>query len=181
MKSLQGHFLVASPYLPDPNFYRTVVLMLQHDNEGAFGVVLNRPSQTRVADVLKRLGKACNCQQPTYVGGPVEGPPLLLHDDRASGHSEVLPGLFLATGGEGLRRAVEKLKRFRFLLGYAGWGPGQLDGELEQGGWLVHPAAAQDVFLDPERMWKEISQRIGLEILAPTIGRQQVPQQPWLN
>lgn len=182
MKSLQGHFLVASPHLPDPNFYRTVVLLLQHDGEGAFGVILNRPGRTTVAEAWKLFGEGpCHSQQRVYRGGPVEGPPLALHTLRSCGQSEVLPGLFVTSRGEWLRRVVRGEKQFRLFLGYAGWGAGQLDSELEMGGWLVHPASLPDVFLEPESMWKRVTGEIGLQILAPTIGRQRVPEQPWLN
>jgi putative transcriptional regulator len=182
MKSLQGEFLVASPHLPDPNFYRTVVLMIQHDAEGAFGVVLNRPGERTVAEIWEAVGEEpTDCPQPVYLGGPVEGPLLALHRCQDCSQCEILPGLFMATDKDHLRRIVNLPEDFRIFCGYSGWGPGQLESELEIGGWLTSPASVDDIFLPGEEMWKQISGRIGLEILGSTIGRQPVPEEPWLN
>lgn len=182
MKSLQGEFLVASPHLPDPNFYRTVVLMIQHDEEGAFGVVLNRPGDRTVAEIWEAIGEGpIDCPLPVYLGGPVEGPLLALHRNPASSQSKVLKGLYMATSKEHLQRIVRGSREFCVYCGYAGWGPGQLEFEMEMGGWLTTPARVEDVFLPCDEMWKQVSGRIGLTILASAIGRQKVPDEPWLN
>ena len=182
MKSLQGHFLVASPHLPDTNFLRSVVLMIQHDAEGAFGVVLNRVGQKTVTELWQDAGEEpIECEQLVNVGGPVEGPLLALHTYSPCSQVEVLPGLYMATRKDYLHRIARLGRKFRIFNGYAGWGPGQLDNELGIGGWLTYPATKEDVFLDTDEMWKQISGKIGLEILAPTIGRQHVPDEPWLN
>jgi putative transcriptional regulator len=182
MKSLQGEFLVASPHLPDPNFFRTVVLLIQHADDGAFGVVLNRPGKRTVTEIWEAVGESdINCDLPVYLGGPVEGPLLALHRHAAFSQNQVMPGLYIATGKDQLKRIVRDKREFRVFCGYAGWGPGQLDSEIEIGGWLTSSGCSEDVFLPAEEMWKQISGRIGLEILAPTIGRQPVPEQPWLN
>jgi putative transcriptional regulator len=182
MNSLQGHFLVASPHLPDPNFYRTVVLMIQHDDSGALGVVLNRPSRRTVAEIWQMVGEGdCACNQLVHVGGPVEGPLMAVHTRKAESQTEILPGLYMTTRKDLLRRIVQGACRNRVFCGYAGWGAGQLEGELEAGGWLVCSAVIDDVFQDGETMWKKVTGRIGLEILAPTIGRHPVPDEPWWN
>jgi putative transcriptional regulator len=158
------------------------VLVIQHDEGGAFGVILNRPSQRTVSDIWEAISESpVSCRQPVHVGGPVEGPLLAFHRSPADSQSMVLPGLFLATDRDHLQRIVRGQPEFRLFCGYSGWGPGQLDAELEMGGWLTSPATVEDVFLPADAMWKHISGKIGLDILAPTIGRQPVPEQPWLN
>jgi putative transcriptional regulator len=180
--SLQGHFLVASPHLPDVNFFRTVVLLIQHSEEGAFGVVLNRPSDKSVSQVWDLIGEdACNCNDPVYLGGPVEGPLICIHSYAPCGQNEILPGLFMASRSDLLNRVVRSAARFRVFCSYSGWGPGQLESELEAGGWLTCPATMEDVFQDVDEMWRRVTGKIGLEILAPTIGKRRVPDEPWLN
>ena len=89
MNSLRGHFLVASKFLADPNFARTVVLLVQHDEDGAFGVVLNRRAGSTVEELWSQVGQAnCNSQQPVYVGGPVPGPLMAIHADRSQAEVE---------------------------------------------------------------------------------------------
>ncbi len=97
MQSLKGHLLIAVPELPDRNFFRSVVLMFHHDESGASGVVLNRPSEISVADVWQELSESeCECQQTVNVGGPVEGPLIALHTSLALAESQVIPGVFIS-------------------------------------------------------------------------------------
>jgi putative transcriptional regulator len=123
----------------------------------------------------------CDCQEPVFLGGPVEGPLVAVHTQASCSQTEVLPGLFMATRKDYLNRIVRGGSRFRVFCGYAGWGPGQVENELEAGGWLVHAATIDQVFQEVDGMWKCVTGRIGLEILAPTIGKRRVPDEPWLN
>ncbi len=183
MNSLQGSFLVASPHLADPNFFRTVVLMIQHNEEGAFGVVLNRPGKKTVSEVWRIAGEEldCPCEQLINLGGPVDGPLLALHTDQACGQGEVMPGLFVATHKDLIQQLIRTQASFRIMCGYAGWGPRQLEGELEAGGWLHCPASLTEVFACPDAMWKQITGKIGLQVIAPTLGKRRVPDEPWWN
>jgi putative transcriptional regulator len=182
-ESLQGHFLVASPHLPDPNFYRTVVLMVQHDDEGAFGFVLNRPSPRTVGDVWEIVsGVPCRGEQPVMVGGPVEGPLMALHTLEEYAEKHILEDVFLAAQEESIDRLIRDEEGPVLLLsGYAGWGAGQLESELEVGGWLVAPASRSLIFADQDLLWKRVAEQIGMEILRPALKHTPVPDDPTWN
>ena len=189
MGSLQGHFLVASPHLMDPNFYRSVVLMIQHDEDGGFGLVLNRCTDNSVSEIWELIGELpAEHLDPDLIearhinlGGPVAGPLMALHNSREVGENQIVPGVFLTTDKQGLNRLLESDDlTYRIFSGYSGWGSGQLESELEDGGWLTAPASADDIFHNPETMWKKISQQIGLGILGTRVTRF-VPEDPSLN
>ncbi len=182
-RSLAGYFLVASRYLRDPNFVQSVVLMIHHDREGAMGVVINRPSDKSVREVWEMIGNdPCDCDNLIYVGGPVPGPLLALHRLEAFANHKVMPGLFVSTNRDSLDIIVRKKDiPLRLCSGNAGWGSGQLEGELEAGGWLFTRATVDDVFADHESIWKTVTQRIGLEIMAPNVDSEHMPTDPSLN
>lgn len=181
--SLTGHFLVASRYLRDPNFLRSVVLMIHHDTQGAMGVVLNRPSDKTVREVWEMIGNdPCDQDEQIFIGGPVPGPLVAVHALEPYSEREVLPGLYVSTHRDALDLIVRKPDQpFRLYSGHAGWGGGQLEGELQAGGWLSTKASKDDVFADHETIWKTVTQRIGLEIMAPELSDDQVPPDPSLN
>jgi putative transcriptional regulator len=182
-KSLAGHFLVASRHLHDRNFARSVILMIHHNHQGAMGVVINRPSDKTVREVWQLIGlDSCDRDDRIYVGGPVPGPLIGLHRIESFSEHEVLPGLFLATHRDALDLIVRKRDApFRLYSGHAGWGSGQLEGELAAGGWLFTQAVSDDVFMDHDAVWKRVTQRIGLEIMAPELDAQHVPSDPSMN
>jgi putative transcriptional regulator len=182
-KSLTGHFLVASRYLRDPNFARSVVLMIQHDHQGAVGVVINRPSERTVREVWEVKGfDPCDRDDRIYVGGPVEGPLVAVHAQEPFSEHEILPGLYFSMHRDAVDLIVRKRDQpFRLYSGHAGWGSGQLEGELEAGGWLHTRATKDDVFAAHETIWKTVTQRIGLEIMAPELDRDHLPPDPSLN
>ena len=183
MSSLQGYFLVASPHLPDPNFYRTVVLIVQHDENGALGLVLNRPTDKTVGQLWESVTEEpCLNPQSVNHGGPVEGPLMALHQNVASGESEVVPGVFFASSDENLEQIVQHFNGpFRLFVGYAGWAGGQLESELEAGGWLTIEATCDDVFDEDEDLWKKIACRIGMEILETAVDPRHIPEDVSLN
>jgi len=183
MDSLQAHLLLAVPQLPDSNFYRTVVLMIQHDNEGAFGLVLNRPSGLTIADIWEKVAELpCDREEPLNLGGPVQGPLLALHTDDQYAESEVMSGVYIATDKENLNNLVSQKKHaIRVFSGYAGWGSGQLEGELEAGGWLTTPAKHQYIFHDDEDLWKRVTQDIGNEVLVDKLKIREMPIDPSMN
>ena len=141
MSSLKGHLLIASPQLSDPNFQRTVVLLIEHNQDGAFGVVLNRPSDTTVQEVWEQVGQdPTDSLETINVGGPVPGPLLALHGAGPLSESEVMPGIHLSTQRDALDQLVRGQGTFRLFSGYAGWGGGQLETELTQEGWITRQA-----------------------------------------
>jgi putative transcriptional regulator len=182
-KSLAGHFLVASRYLRDPNFVHSVVLMIHHTDEGAMGVVINRPSDKTVREVWDMIGyDPVERDDRIFVGGPVPGPLVCVHDQEAFSEHQVLPNLFVATHRDALDLIVRKSQpKVRLYSGHAGWGGGQLEGELEAGGWLFTRATKDDIFADHETIWKTVTQRIGLEIMAPDLDFEHVPPDASMN
>lgn len=154
--SLRGQLLIAPAYLSDPNFSRAVVLMIQHDDEGAFGVILNRPTGRSIAEIWTEVrGEACDCREQVHVGGPVAGPLVALHTEPALGDLPVVDGVYCSMSTEKIEEIVaEDRKLVRFYAGYAGWGGGQLEGELSTGSWLTVRASASSVFHTPDdELW----------------------------
>lgn len=181
--SLRGHILVASPKLTDPNFFRTVVLMVQHDEEGAVGVVLNRRVQNKLAEVWEALGDgACPLDTHLQWGGPVGNALLALHQQQTLSDGIVLPSLFVSSDKPQLVQLIEQAtKPLRFYLGYSGWGAGQLEDELRQGGWLIATAVAEMPFYEGEDLWEQAIDRIGQQILRPALGAAPSPDDPRVN
>lgn len=183
MDSLKGHFLVGSPHLNDPNFYRSVVLMVQHDAEGALGLILNRPTQNTVADIWEMVAeRPSQCDRPIYLGGPVAGPLMVVHTQLAFSELQIVAGVHFSTQKQNLEHIVDSENR-RFLLfsGYSGWGAGQLERELKMGGWLTIEAIDDDVFYEGDDLWERLVSQIGQEIIAPAIGRSSIPPDPNWN
>jgi putative transcriptional regulator len=171
MQSLKGQLLVAGPSLLDPNFRRTVVLVGEHTDEGALGVVLNRASESTVEDAVPELSALIDDEELVHVGGPVQPSAIVVVADFAD--PEQAGALILDSVGflpaEVEPDAIGELRRARVFAGYAGWGPGQLDEELDEGSWIVAPALPEDVFTgDPEELWSEVLRRKGgpFEVLA---------------
>lgn len=183
MKSLQGQFLVASPHLADPNFYKSVVLMIKHDDEGAFGLILNRPMENTIHDIWKMVAEEeIDCQKPIFMGGPVTGPLVALHRVKSAAEAEVLPGIYFAAHKDKLQKLISQTsKPFRFFTGYAGWAGGQLEGELEAGGWLTVKAKKDLIFHDGDDLWEHVVRAIGEGILSKAIRPKHVPENPSLN
>lgn len=166
--STVGQLLIAEPLLGDPNFDRTVVLMIEHNDDGALGVVLNRPTELEVGAVLGEWADLAAAPPVLYMGGPVEQNGVLGLGRRA-GPDVRVPGWTSVLGDVGtvdlhldpddLDGRVEGI---RFFAGYSGWGGGQLEAELAEGAWLVVPAVAEDVFVpDPDHMWRTVLRRQG--------------------
>lgn len=163
---LTGRLLVASPTLPDPNFTRTVVLVLDHDDSGALGVVLNRPTELDLAGPLPAWRALAAEPAVVFAGGPVSPETAI---GLARGCGPAGPGFAPVLGPIGtVDLAVEPLAlgadvdQVRVYAGYAGWGPGQLDGEVEQGSWVVVEARPDDVLSSrPEELWEAVLRRQG--------------------
>lgn len=162
-----GRLLVATAALVDPNFARTVVLLLDHDEDGSLGVILNRPSSVAVAGVLPDWSPSVDPPEVLFEGGPVstDSALALACVPEVEGADPIgFRRLFGVTGIIDLDTPREVLApaitRMRVFAGYAGWGSGQLDGELEEGSWYVVDSTTHDVF-DPEptRLWSAVLRR----------------------
>jgi putative transcriptional regulator len=165
MDSLQGQLLVASPTLTDPNFARSVVAIANHDDGGALGIVLNRPSETEVAEAVPELEDVVDADEVVFVGGPVQPASIVVlaeFQDPAEAAFLVVGGIGLVSERTGLERLDTVTARRRIYAGYAGWGPGQLELELERDDWIVEPALPEDVFAaDPIELWGHVLDRKG--------------------
>jgi len=157
-ETLRGHLLIAAPSLFD-YFRRTVVLVIEHTPEGAIGVVLNRESETRVADAVQQLADLASDDELVRIGGPV-APESVVALGEFGDLSEAGTQVVGRLGTLDPESANESLTRMRVYAGYAGWGAGQLDGELEQDAWLVAPAEADDPFT-AEDIWAGALERRG--------------------
>lgn len=183
MDSLTGHLLVASPHLLDPNFLRAVILLIQHTEEGAFGVVLNHPAENTVNEIWEEVSEGvCQSRQHVNLGGPVSGPLIALHTDESLAEMEVLPGLYFAAQRDHLEKLVaEEDHAFRLFVGHSGWGGGQLENELKEGSWLTTPASVDYVFYDEADLWKKVTHKIGESILISALKIKNIPPDPSAN
>lgn len=183
MKSFQGHFLVASPHLHDENFVKTVILLVQHTDQGAFGVVINRPTSKTVGELWGEVGQAqCDSRRPIYLGGPVPGPLMAVHTDRSLAEIDAMPEVFVAMKKEDLDELVRQQKHpFKVFIGHAGWAAGQLESELKEGAWFTVPATVETVFYDGEDLWKRASQRVGESVLEAALNLKTLPKDPSMN
>lgn len=162
--------LLSMPQLADPNFRRTVVLLCEHSPDGAWGLVLNRPTGKRAAAVVDFDPPVVrDSGLEVWVGGPVEPPRgcLLLPEEPLGDDAfEVAPNVFISSSGELLRKLVDgpAVAQARLLMGYAGWGPGQLDRELTESSWLISDVAVDIVFgASPAEMWEAAIRRLGVD------------------
>lgn len=156
-ESLSGQLLIASPALED-YFRRTVVLVVEHNDEGAFGLVLNKRSHSRVDEAVPGLFETIEADEMLHIGGPVQPSAVTAvaeHDDPADATR-------LVVGAVGMvdLDSIPAISRVRVFAGYAGWGPGQLDAELEAEGWIRDDARVDDPFSDGD-LWAQTLQRKG--------------------
>ncbi len=163
-ESLRGRLLVAAPPLVDPNFDRTVVLVLEHGPDGALGIVLNRPTGTDLGEVLPEWRALASEPAVVFTGGPVAGDAVIAlargQLGRVESFVEVVAGIGTIDLGLDPLDLGAPLASLRVFVGYAGWAPGQLEGELEQGAWFVVPFDHDDPFVaDPETMWRAVLRR----------------------
>jgi putative transcriptional regulator len=180
--SLRGALLVAAPSLLDPNFQRTVVLVTEHTDEGAMGLVLNRPTETTVEEAAPELSPLTGPAERVHQGGPVQPRAVVvlaefLDPDEAA--HVVLGDIGFVRADADLEQAGTETLRGRVYAGYAGWGPGQLESELEEEGWIVveHPLPDELFSPGPDALWHDVLERQGghLALIA------RMPLDPSLN
>ncbi|HKJ35302.1 MAG TPA: YqgE/AlgH family protein [Solirubrobacterales bacterium] len=180
MESLRGKLLIASPQLADPNFDRSVVLVTEHGEDGAMGIVLNRPSDADVGSVIPDLGPVVG-DEPIFVGGPVQPEALVVLGE----FSDPEKAAWIVTAEVGLVSAQTELedlpsavRRGRVYAGFSGWGAGQLEDELEEEAWIVEAPLPSELFPDdPEQLWSDVLARMGGEYAL--VAR--MPEDPSLN
>jgi len=162
---LRGQLLIAGATLPDPNFARTVVLVCEHGEEGALGLVLNRPGTLAVSEGAPDLRILAGDGATIDAGGPVQTNALLVlgeFEDISLSGMPVIGNVGLMGDQSSIDDLVHVTGRVRVFAGYAGWGPGQLDAELERDDWFVAPAGIDDVFdTDADELWRRVLERKG--------------------
>ena len=165
----KGSLLIANPVLPDPNFSRTVILLCDHDDDGSFGLVINRSTQLKAPDLFLNINILKSYNEKIYLGGPVSQSMVffLCRSPSAAGKlDEVCSGVYLGSNLETLESLYSSLENpeqdIRFYLGYSGWSGGQLAEEMEQNSWLVQRANEQFIFLDSESLiWPKAVNSLG--------------------
>ena len=163
---LKGHLLLDSGQLSGSFFQRTVVLICQHDTDGAFGLVLNRSTGSKVGEMIVADLPDTLKTFPLYLGGPVQPSALsFLHSDSFIPDANVIPNLTLGHSLDSLMELGESFsptRKIKMFAGYAGWSPGQLEDEMKRKAWLTHPASLELVFeTDPKDLWQEILRQKG--------------------
>ncbi len=167
---LEGKFLIATSRMNDPRFIQAVILVIQQDENGALGLIVNRPVYSvKLSELLREASlpsPELDPDVPVYFGGPVQiSAGFLLHspETRLDSTREILNGVVMSVDPEMLRRIgqADGPRRALMALGYAGWGPGQLDREIDEGAWLTIEAEADLVFAgDPQKTWRTLTDRI---------------------
>lgn len=165
MDSARGQLLIAGPSLLDPNFWRTVVLVIEHNEEGALGLVLNRPSETAIGEAVEELDELVGAEELLFIGGPVQ-PSAVIVLAQFEDPGEAALTAFDDVGVLGTASSPPELsvgvRQARAFVGHAGWGPGQLEAELERDDWIVEPARLDDAFSDaPPGLWSTVLTRKG--------------------
>jgi putative transcriptional regulator len=206
MDSLQGYLLLASEELADPNFARSIVLVIEHNEQGALGVVLNRPTSKTVCELWREVSQvASESRQAICLGGPVSGPVMALHTVPDLAELEIIAGVYFAAKKQHLDQLVqqagsaagapthaenpfegspspsEALLPFKIFVGHAGWGPGQLEREIQQRAWYTLPARIEHVFDPDPGLWERLVQALDRVRLARLLKIKHIPPDPGLN
>jgi putative transcriptional regulator len=183
MKSLQGYFLIASAKLLDPNFFHSVILVVQHDENGAIGLVLNQPTQMTIAQAWSQISQApYENSALVHQGGPCEGPLMVLHARESAAQVAVLPGVYFSNQADSITSLVElDADPMRFFVGYAGWQAMQLESEIAESAWMVLPASAAEVFDAPADQWTVLTRRFQRSTAVANIDPKLIPRDPSMN
>ena len=182
MPDLQGQLLIASPKLFDPNFFRSVVLLVQHTENGALGLVLNRPLEMTIANAWEQVSELpCEATGFLHQGGPCDGPLMVLHTDASIPEMPVISDVFFTTDRDAIQQLVtQNHSQMKFFVGYAGWSPGQLESELEDGGWLMISGENKHIFETDEDLWPTLMREIS-DAMYRSLNPKVIPTDPSLN
>lgn len=183
MQSLVGKLLVAAVDLVDPNFHQAVVLIVQHNESGALGLILNRPTPTKLSMIWSQVSDTpCNSEAALYAGGPIQGPLMAVHTSDELSESEILPGVVITSNREHITLLVERDEEpLRLFAGYAGWGGGQLEEELRESSWMVAQANTDHVFQPERDQWTQLLKAIHGSQMIHSLKIKHVPSNPRLN
>ena len=183
MRSLEGQLLVAPRNRTDPNTVRAVVLVIRHDGLEASGVIMNRPVDERVVVFGgEETGPLCIGQRQLYIGGPLMGPLMAIHTDETLAEAEILPKLFFTARENNVFALLQQSEhRFKIFAGHMGWGPDELERELEKTAWRTTPATEEYVFSPGDELWEEVSWHIQETTIQEMFHTRHVPRDPLIN
>ena len=184
MSSLNGHLLIASPRLQDSFFTKSVILLLAHSDEGAAGLVINRPTEATVSDLSESIFKGSFAWEKSIsLAGPVSGPLVVLHQESRFADHEVVPGVFSTVHDSKVRQALKsRVEPSVVAINYSGWGPGQLEKEMEDDSWDVIPATPALIFAGLEfDLWKAASRQVHTQKLHDLVNIREFPDHPSWN
>ncbi len=184
MTSLKGQLLVATPELLSPIFAQSVILMLEHSEEGAAGLILNRPTEASIAKVSEQVfEESIDWEKPISLGGPVPGPLIVIHTDESLADRTILPGVYSTVDSDVVRDLVRrKVEPSLTVANYSGWSAGQLESEIDDGSWVIVPARVSLVFSsDPESLWAAVMKDYHGRQLTDLLGIADLPDDPRLN
>ncbi len=183
MSNLTGQILIASPGLIGPNFRQTVVLIVQDTDEGAIGLILNRPSDKSVKNLWETIFHSeIAADQPLSLGGPVFGPLMMLHTRQELADLEIGAGLYFSTQKDYIERVVcDDVRPYKLFLGHSGWTEGQLRTEIDEGAWFHLPARREVVFGDDTELWQRLLQQAGRLSLLRVLNTDTLPDDPGVN
>jgi putative transcriptional regulator len=184
MKSLKGQLLIATPHLLAPFFTRSVILMLEHNEEGAMGVILNHPTDATISDIAETVfQESFEWDKPLYLGGPVPGPLMVIHALADLADQEVLAGVFSTIEASKVQEVIrQRAEPSLVIANYSGWGPGQLEGEFDLDSWLTLPATVEYTFWTGSKdLWDVVVQEVNAKKLSEFLGLREVPPDPSLN
>lgn len=159
----EGKALLASPHMDDPHFEQTVVYIVRHSSEDAFGLIVNRPTDHTLPEVLETAADA-RLERDGFLhfGGPVDGPLVALHDQPDLSDMPCHHGVFLTTDKDRLLPLLKRSDaRIKLLAGFSGWSAGQLESEMETGSWLITDVSVDDILGVREGLWRELLFRVG--------------------
>lgn len=179
---LPGSFLIASSALNDTPFEQAVVFVLQHNDLGTFGVILNRPVDTQLASTWRKA-TGLNFETTSVVnGGPIGGPVLALHSQKSIAEVEILDGICLSVDSQAFKTLAERSDiPYRIILGIAGWQPHQMADEMERGHWYHLRVDPNHIFDDPTFMWHTFTRNFGYQTLQSIFDKKLIPENPSLN
>lgn len=183
-KTLKGHLLLATDRLIDPNFARSVVLIFDHNDQGAAGVILNRPIEKTIADIAKDVFQIrSQWNKQLHLGGPVPGPLAVAHTVKDLADLEVMPGIYGSIAPEHLQKLIKKQQEpTLFLVNYAGWGPHQLEDEIEEESWHVIPARLEHLFWTKDKdLWEKCVAEVTQSQIDVALGIKVKPFDPRMN
>jgi putative transcriptional regulator len=183
MRSLEGQLLVAPRNLTDPAVAHAVVLVVRHSGQEASGILMNRPVDERVLVFGGEENTSLSIAHGRlYIGGPLMGPLMALHTDQSLAEAEILPKLFFTASEHNVFALLHQSEhRYKIFAGHMGWGPDELERELEKTAWRTTPATQEYVFSRSEELWEDVSWHIQESTLQEMFHTRHVPKDPHIN